>query len=45
MGQSFFSGGKITIETLGNVNTFYPGDTIQGTVVVDQTKPFTASKL
>jgi hypothetical protein len=45
MGNSLFSGGKITIETLNNADTFQCGETISGNVLVDQQQAFESKKL
>jgi hypothetical protein len=45
MGNSLFTGGKITIETENNGDTYKSGDIISGVVLVDQQQPFAASKL
>ena len=36
MGNQLFTGGKITIETENNQETYKSGDVISGTVLIDQ---------
>lgn len=45
MGNSIFKGGKISIELNDNIDTFLPGQIINGQVIVEQEQPFAASKL
>jgi hypothetical protein len=45
MGNSLFAGGSITIDLENNVDTFVPGQMINGTVNVEQKEPYAAKKL